>query len=314
VKITIFIKGSAYQCLNLAFMSLCLAGPMLAHELAHDPAKDKRPLGDGKVSAEPKRGYVFACNTRFPGGGGAHRVGDWVKDGFWWPAMKPVVQGDVAWPNASITVEVQDNQRVVMANNLPLHTTGTYPIDAKSNAHNYDRNPNSIREQAVLLRLPATPEIAAQPGCVPMGMIGFALSGAAIFNAFDLAGRDAPAYEIQDKCNGHPERNGQYHYHDWSSCMKEAGAMAGGHSAVVGYMLDGFAIYGLKGEGGAELTNADLDECHGHAHDIELEGKKAKAYHYHFTREYPYTIGCFKGAVESRYLAAPRSDPPPRPR
>jgi YHYH protein len=308
VKINSLIQGVAYQYINLVLMSLCLVEPAFAH----DTAKDRRPLGDGKVSHEPKRGYVFACSTRFPGGGGAHRVGDWVKDGFWWPAMKPVVEGDVAWPNASIKVQVQGEQRVVAANNLPLHTTGTYPIDPKSNAHNYDRNPNSISEKAILLRLPAKPEIAAQPTCVPMGMIGFALSGAAIFNAFDLAGRDAPAYEIQDKCNGHPERNGQYHYHDWSSCMADKDAKAGDHSAVVGYMLDGFAIYGLRGEGGAELTNADLDECHGHTHEVEGQGKNTKTYHYHFTREYPYTIGCFKGSVERRYLTQPNPGPPPR--
>jgi YHYH protein len=279
---------------------------------AHDVAPTKLPLGDGKVTNTPKQGYVFACSTRFPGGGGAHRVGDWVTDGFWWPAMKPVVEGDVAWPNASITVQVQGEQRVVTANNLPKHTTGIYPIDPKSNAHNYDRNPNSIREQAVLLRLPAKPAVATQASCVPMGMIGFALSGVAIFNAFDLAGRDAPAYEIQDKCNGHPERTGQYHYHDWSSCLTDKSDKATSHSSIVGYMLDGFAIYGLKGEAGRELTNADLDECHGHAHEVELEGKKDKTYHYHFTRKYPYTIGCFKGAVDSRYLKPGPLPPLPR--
>ncbi len=302
------MKYSILHGSTKAYLALWCA-LLLCPTYAHDTASTKLPLGDGKVASAPRRGYVFACSTRFPGGGGAHRVGNWVEDGYWWPALKPVVRGEVAWPEASIKVALQGDQRIVTANGLPSHTTGIYPISADSIAYLYDHNPNSIRENAVLLRLPAKPEIAAQASCVPMGMIGFALSGVAIFNAFDLAGRDAPAYEIQDKCNGHPERSGQYHYHDWSSCLRDASEKKAEHSGVVGYMLDGFAIYGLKGEGGVEMTNAALDECHGHTHMVEQDGVKAERYHYHFTREYPYTIGCFKGMVDSRYI---RQGPPPR--
>jgi hypothetical protein len=61
-------------------------------------------------------------------------------------------------------------------------------------------------------------------------------------------------------------------------------------------MLDGFPIFGPRGDGGRELTNVDLDECHGHTHEVELDGRRVATYHYHFTREYPYTIGCFRGA------------------
>jgi YHYH protein len=275
-----------------------LPDPARAHDGTHS-----LPLGDGKISTAPKAGFVMACNTSFRGGGGAHRTGDWIKDGRWFPAAKPQVEGSVQWPNAAISVTLEGSgdsaQRVVRANNLPTHASGEFPIRPGSKAHNYDRNPHYITQLTVLLRLPAQPSLAAQPACVPMGMIGFALSGVAIFNAFDLAGRDAPAYEIQDACNGHPERNGSYHYHDYSSCLPDAPGNARQHSALMGYMLDGFGIYGLKGENGQELTNADLDECHGHTHAVEIDGKTVTAYHYHFTREYPYTIGCFKGTPVS---------------
>ncbi|MFN8426725.1 MAG: hypothetical protein U0X87_10785 [Anaerolineales bacterium] len=36
----------------------------------------------------------------------------------------------------------------------------------------------------------------------------------------------------------------------------------------MGYAFDGFGIFGYYGEDGSELTNADLDECHGHTHVI----------------------------------------------
>jgi YHYH protein len=290
------MKSALICCLG----GLTVAAALSSGAWAHDASL---PLGDGKISTQPKAGYVMACNSSFRGGGGAHRVGDWIKDGRWDPKAKPTVEGAVQWPDAQISVSLegtgQDAQRVVRANNLPTHASGEFPVRPGSKAFDYDRNPNRITERKVLLRLPAQPEPAAQPGCVPMGMVGFALSGAAIFNAFDLAGRDAPAYEIQDACNGHPERNGSYHYHDYSSCLKDSTGQAGQHSAVMGYMLDGFAIFGLKGVGGKEVTNANLDECHGHSHAVEIDGSKRVSYHYHFTREYPYTIGCFKARAQA---------------
>jgi hypothetical protein len=277
----------------------------------HGPAPAAAPmlqLGDGKFSAGPKRDHVVACDTHFPGGGGAHRKGEWIGKGLWTRQGKPIVEGDVAWPNAQISVTREGDLRVVRANSLPKHATGEFPVRAGSRAYAYDRNPNRIREQAVLLRLPAAPTPSATPACVPMGMIGFALSGVAIFNAFDLQGRDAPAYEIQDKCSGHPEIGGRYHYHDWSGCMDDPAGQAGRHSSLAGYMLDGFPIYGPRGEGGRQLRNRDLDACHGHRHAIEIDGRKQQGYHYHFTAEFPYTIGCFRGTP----VAAPRMPRPPR--
>jgi hypothetical protein len=143
---------------------------------------------------------------------------------------------------------------------------------------------------------PSVPQEAATPNCLPLGMIGFALSGTVIFHAVDLQRRDAPAYEIQDSCNGHPEMRGQYHYHDYSPCLKDESGEAGQHSELVGYVLDGFGIYGLYGENGETLTTDDLDDCHGHRHGLEWDGASTDIYHYHFTSEYPYSLSCFKGA------------------
>jgi YHYH protein len=275
---------------------------------AHD---ESLPLGDGKFSAAPKSGHVMACQTHFPGGGGAHRTGDWIKDGSWTPSGKPQVEGNVLWPNARIKITVEGQERVVRANNLPTHPSGTFPIRPGSKAYAYDRNPNRIAEQAILLKMPVAPRFAKSPECVPMGMIGFATSGVAIFNAFDLGGRDAPAYEIQDKCNGHPEITSQYHYHDWSPCLKAASP-----DAPVGWMLDGFPILGPYDDKGRTFTNKDLDECHGRTGRVLIDGKWVVTYHYRFTLEFPYTIGCFKGApiriARPRPPGPPPGFPPPR--
>ncbi len=37
------------------------------------------------------------------------------------------------------------------------------------------------------------------------------LDGVRLFNADDGGNRDAVAWEVQDACQGHPERTGQYH-------------------------------------------------------------------------------------------------------
>lgn len=249
------------------------------------------PIGDGKVSTSPQVGYVYSCQTQF-NGGGAFQSGDWIHtDGTFDATAKPSIDGSVTWPS-SFTITLQGDVRVVSSNDLPNHPTGQYPVAQSDDAYNYDRNPNSIQAQSITWNLPANPTIAASPTCLSMGAVGILLTGSVFFNALDAGGRDAVAHELQDNCGGHPQLEGMYHYHSLTSCIEDAGT---GHSALVGYALDGFGIYGVRGENGETLTNADLDQCHGHTHVIEWDGQQVEMYHYHMTNEYPYTIGCFMG-------------------
>ena len=118
------------------------------------------------------------------------------------------------------------------------------------------------------------------------------LTGSALFSAFDAGGRDAVAWEAQDVCSGHPQMQGAYHYHALSACISDPGT---GQSNLLGYAYDGFGIYGMRGADGKELTNADLDECHGTTSPVMWDGKLVTMYHYVATREFPYVMGCFKG-------------------
>ncbi len=72
-------------------------------------------------------------------------------------------------------------------------------------------------------------------------------------------------------------------------------------------MLDGFPILGPYDEDGREITNAELDECHGRTGPVLIDGRVVTTYHYRFTLEFPYTIGCFRGTP----IALPRRGPPP---
>ncbi|HEC65344.1 MAG TPA: YHYH protein [bacterium] len=264
------------------------------------------PLGNDKYSTTAKTGYIYSCQTSF-NGGGAFNTGEWIDEinGTWDPKGKPIVDGDVPWDNATVSFELQGLNRNVSGNGLPTnHNTGTYPIQTTDDAYDYDRNPNTISAQEIGLELNSDPQIANSPNCLSMGMIAITLNGVAVFNAFDAAGRDAPAYEILDKCDGHPESSGQYHYHNYSKCLEDSTG-SNQHSSIIGYALDGFGFFGLKGEDGTQVTNDDLDECHGHTHQVEWDGDEESIYHYHVTEEFPYTIGCFKGTPVQTGQAVP---------
>jgi hypothetical protein len=295
--------------LKPAVISLCLLGAscMAAR------ADDAMPLADGKISRTPAVGYVWSCIQKFDKFDGV-RQEDWILGGQWFPSRKPVVQGNVSWPDAGMSVLMEDGVRVIRANSLPgFHGTGIFPISPTDPAYRYDPNPNVISAHPVVLMLPETPQIAMPSWCLPRGMIGISTDGVPIFNPLDNEGRDAVVHEIHDSCGGHPQQGGQYHYHGPGPCLRDDNAGHGQHSDMVGYALDGFGIYGLYGENGAEVVNEDLDACHGHTHKVMFDGKNVEMYHYHMTREYPYTLGCFKGVpgVETRRrIERELTDPP----
>jgi hypothetical protein len=268
-----------------------------AHEAAQISTLDAHalPLGDGKVSTAPKRGYVFSCTSSFRGGGAQH-TGNWINGSTWDITQKISVRGNVSWPDAAISVRSDGSQRLISSKALPAdHTTGIFPVQRDDPAFQIDRNPNAISAQTITLALPLSPTVAAESGCLPMGMVGVMLNGVPFFNALDDAGRDAVAHEVQDHCSGHPQHKGEYHYHGPSGCVKAETK----NNRLIGYALDGFGIYSMYDENGKELTNNDLDECHGRVSRIRWDGKDVEMYHYVLTREYPYTLGCFRGVAVS---------------
>ena len=249
------------------------------------------PVGDNRLVTTPTAGSIFPCRTG-GGGGGASAQGPWFNgDGTWDLTKKVFVDGDVKWDAASVTFAVQGDSRIITSNALPTHATGVFPIASSDDAYQYDRNPNSIKQQTLTISVPAAPAAATTPNCIG-GEVGIAIDGVPIFDGFDAGNRDAVAWEVQDECHGHPQMSGVYHYHDVSPCLDDAGT---GHSKLVGYAFDGYGIYGPRGEDGTELTNADLDACHGHTHVVAWEGQQVEMYHYHATKEFPYTVSCFHG-------------------
>jgi len=253
------------------------------------------PLGDYHLtSTTPQQGWIMRCSTNV-GAGGAGTDGPWIRsNGTFDLTTKLRVQGSVAWPTANVSITTTATQRIISGNALPVGSnTGVFPIQPSDPAYAYDRNPNSISSQSVSITLPLDPSFGAAPRCLTGGPIGYAVNGVPIFDGFDAGGRDAVAHEVQDSCDGHPQQSGMYHYHSSSNCIP---GNSNPTSTLIGYALDGFGIYNRFDAAGNELTNDDLDECHGTTSPVLWNGSVQNVYHYVATQAFPYTLGCFKGA------------------
>lgn len=275
------------------------------------------PVGDSKYTTSgAKKGYVYAC-SQYVGSmvsgqaaAGASVRGPWfVHDDTKYDTGKKIsVSGNVSW-KGDFSNTVSGSVRRISTNDLPLnHTTGTFPITTTDPAYSYDRNPNSISAQSFTYSLNSNPQYG-DPQCVG-GQVGVMLTGVALFNAFDAGGRDAGAWEVQDHCSGHPEKQGSYHYHTLSECIKDVSV-----HTIIGYALDGFPITGPTVSTGNVLTTNDLDECHGITSMVMIGGKEKTTYHYVMTKDFPYSVSCFRATPiqppgQAQGGAAQRMPPP----
>jgi hypothetical protein len=210
-------------------------------------------------------------------------------------ATQPAADGSQFRKN--VKVEVTDDLLIVRSNGIPDHDTGPFPNP---------RNPNTIREQRYVFKIPRHPKWSDHVTKTPMGPIGVAINGIPFYNPYNAQGQDAAKNEVFDECCGHPDPMGRYHYHVYPKCIHTSFKdEPGQHSPLIGYAFDGYAIYGPNGDGGK--PPADLDECNGHSDPV-------RGYHYHVTNKFPYVIGGYHGVVEqSNFDGAPPNRPSPMP-
>jgi YHYH protein len=114
----------------------------------------------------------------------------------------------------------------------------------------------------------------------------------------------APVLPNIDACNGHPLQSGaDYHYHGVPYCITDTIDVVTEHSRILGFIRDGFPVYGPRNTNGKKLSNADLDECSGHV-GATPEFPKG-IYHYHLTDDAaPYSLNCNRGVVAARTTTA----------
>ena len=275
------------------------------------PDCTKLRLGDNyHTTSAPQKGYLYSCDEKNPNAPGSTIAKlTWISfvENVWDFLKKPWLPEGTFSPESGIyteTLSIKDRQ--INVNNLPVDgKIGDWPMTNYPALTEIDRNPGIPSASNSSFTYTLGPSEAPSPTCVSLGAIGVTKNGVVIFNAADGRGNDAVAHEIVDVFGGHPART-NYHYHFIPERLDNE-TLEDGHSGLVGYINDGFPIYGYKGEGGVEMSNDDLDLCHGHQHG-EL------GYHYHATLEYPYTVGCYKGTPIATRNVGPqnRQGPPDR--
>ena len=182
----------------------------------------------------------------------------------------------------------------IKCNALPDHKSAYYPA-ANPLHENFSGttfgggtfaiNPNTISTQNITLKIPVNPALNAAHSATPMGVIGVALNGVPFFNQYAAGGTPLTG-EINsfDQWWGHPQNSGLYHYHVEPLYLTTVKATKW---ALMGFLLDGFPVYGPKEENNTDPTG--LDVYHGHTH-VTID-YQAGIYHYHFTAAAPYLNG-----------------------
>lgn len=182
----------------------------------------------------------------------------------------------------------------IKCNALPDHKSVYYPTtnplyEAFSgttfNGVTFMKNPNTIASQNITLKIPVNPAVAATHATTPMGVMGVALNGVPFFNQY-AAGGSPLTNEINgfDQWWAHPQQTGMYHYHVEPKYLTTVKATK---SSLMGFLLDGFPVYGPEESNGSAPTG--LDVYHGHTH-ITADYPSG-IYHYHISTAAPYING-----------------------
>jgi hypothetical protein len=192
------------------------------------------------------------------------------------------------------SLSVQNGYVVIQTTGLPDHKSpyyaGTQWAATMYEAYDgtnpdWSQNPNVIAEIPLTFKIPLNPTEASTHEATPLGPIGVAINGVPFYNQY-AAGGSPLTTEINsfDQYDGHPQMQGQYHYHAEPYYL----TTNKGKDALLGFLLDGFPVYGPV-ENGDTITNAQLDEYHGHF--TPTADFPQGIYHYHITAADPYING-----------------------
>jgi hypothetical protein len=146
-----------------------------------------------------------------------------------------------------VNIAVEGAVRVVRANGIPDHATGAFPVRG---------NPNRISAQRYEFRMPVSPQRAAQPTPVNMGLFGVAINGVVFDPGANEWWRDDRStgwqYEALgggrnlgiDTQHAHVQPTGAYHYHGMPVALLARLTGGAEKMVLVGWAADGFPIYG----------------------------------------------------------------------
>lgn len=204
------------------------------------------------------------------------------------PAVYKLIYG-------ATSITADDNYVYIKTTGTPDHKSVYYPTSnslyedfsgTTFKGNTFKKNPNSIATQNYTFKIPLNPQVASTHAATPLGPIGVSINGVPFFNQY--AGPNQPlTNEVVsfDQSWGHPAQGGDYHYHVeplYLTTVKKS------KSALLGFLLDGFPVYGPE-ENGSAVAESSLDTYHGHSH--ATAEYPSGIYHYHVTNTDPYING-----------------------
>jgi hypothetical protein len=184
---------------------------------------------------------------------------------------------------------------ITKSNHLPDYKSVYYPTTDSMyqsfsgitfNGYTFSKNPNKIELQTLTFKIPLNPQVATTHSATPLGPVGISLNGVPFYNQY--AGSNLPLTNEAggfDQYWGHPQQTGKYHYHVEPLYLTTVKATK---SSLLGFLLDGFPVYGPE-ENGVTITNAMMDEYHGHT--TATPEYPNGIYHYHISGTDPYING-----------------------
>jgi hypothetical protein len=182
-----------------------------------------------------------------------------------------------AWLKFSCRVTLTKTGTAVQAaaDSQPDYTSNYFPqANACYAAYTPSQpNPNQISAQSLTINAPLMPN--ATKTNMGLGVVGMAINGVAIFDNQAAPGddifREAGSF---DRCGGHPQQTGQYHYHG------EPYAISYDDAALIGVLKDGYFVYGRRD---ADKSLPTLDASGGHTGTTP--DSTTPVYHYHLNEQ-----------------------------
>jgi hypothetical protein len=176
-----------------------------------------------------------------------------------------------------VTISTSGGSITLKSNGTPDHVTPYYgsghALYEGLTLQGQTVTPGFLQTQNFAMTIPTNPAEASSKEATALGPIGMALNGVAIFN--DREGGNVPVdagvLTTMDRAGAHSGPGGLYHYHF-------TGDFTGNdNDNLIGFLRDGFPIYGRKDNDGTYPSNLDTNGGHIGATAEFSDG----IYHYH---------------------------------
>ncbi|MCG9793251.1 YHYH protein [Flavobacterium algicola] len=188
----------------------------------------------------------------------------------------------------AVSVKVSDGYITISSTGLPDHKTPYWGVGHEMYEDfpgtNHANANTSMTTYNYAMRIPVVPSEATTKEVTELGAVGMAVNGVPIYNDYEGSGvLQENAWSTFDSSGAHPGPNKDYHYH----C--EGTYLTVDSNNLIGFLRDGYPVYGRKDADGTYPSNLDANGGHtGTTTDFT-----DAIYHYHVSNNVYSTSGLY---------------------